>query len=172
MINGRIKSEELQLINFDGENLGVISKASALGVAKEAGMDLVLISETGNEGAPVAKVMDFGRSQYDKKKKLTEAKKKQTVIKVKEVKLRPKIGVHDYDTKLNRGIQFLGEGKRLKVTVMFRGRENANKKELGDTLFDRVHQTLVSHFGESSLVGESESRSGNFWSKLYYVKEK
>lgn len=171
-INERIKFDTLQVINFDGQNLGVISKASAVSIAEEAGLDLVLISETGAEGAAVAKIMDFGKSLYDKKKKMSEAKKKQKVIKIKEIKLRPKIGVGDYETKINRGVDFLESGMRLKVTIMFRGRENAHKKVLGDELFGRVHQSLVERLGEANLVSEGESKAGNFWSKVYYIKEK
>ena len=171
-INERIKVDQLQLIDHTGQNLGVISRAAALAIADEAGLDLVLISETGNEGAPVAKIMDFGRLQYDKKKKSTDAKKKQKQIKIKEIKLRPKIGIHDFDTKLKQGLEFLDEGKRLKVTAMFRGRENASKEELGKELFDRVHLVLIEKFGESNLISEGDSKAGSFWSKVYYIKGK
>lgn len=172
MINERIKADRLQLIDHAGQNLGVVSKATALEVANEAGLDLVLISETGNEGAPVAKVMDFGKSLYDKKKKQAEAKKKQKLVKVKEVKLRPKIGLHDYETKLKQGIEFLDSGMRLKVTLQFRGRENTHKVELGSELFTRVLQTLGDHFGLANVIEEGESKAGIFWSKVYYIKGK
>ena len=171
-INDRIKVDQLQLIDHNGQNLGIISRAAALAIADEAGLDLVLISETGSEGVAVAKVMDFGRLQYDKKKKTTDAKKKQKQIKVKEIKLRPKIGVHDFDTKLKQGTDFLDEGKRLKVTAMFRGRENAIKDELGRELFERIHAVLVDKFGENNLVSEADSKAGSFWSKVYYIKGK
>ncbi len=172
IINERIRVDQLQLIDHNGQNLGVISRAAALAIADEAGLDLVLISDVGSENAPVAKVMDFGRLQYDKKKKSVDAKKKQKQIKIKEIKLRPKIGVHDFDTKLKQGTEFLDEGKRLKVTAMFRGRENTNKDELGKELFDRVHSVLVDRFGESNLISEADSRAGSFWSKVYYIKGK
>ena len=116
--------------------------------------------------------MDFGRLQYDKKKKSTDAKKKQKQIKIKEIKLRPKIGIHDFDTKLKQGLEFLDEGKRLKVTAMFRGRENASKEELGKELFDRVHLVLIEKFGESNLISEGDSKAGSFWSKVSYIKGK
>lgn len=172
LINERIKVEQLQLIDHSGQNLGVLSRSAALAVADEAGLDLVLISDTGSEGVPVAKVMDFGKLQYDKKKKTTDSKKKQKVIKIKEIKLRPKIGAHDFDTKLKQGTEFLDEGKRLKVTAQFRGRENASKDELGKELFDRVQTVLLNRFGESNLISEGESKAGSFWSKVYYIKGK
>ena len=172
LINERIKAEQSQLIDHMGQNLGVLSRSAALAVADEAGLDLVLISDTGSEGVPVAKVMDFGKLQYDKKKKTTDSKKKQKVIKIKAIKLRPKIGAHDFDTKLKQGTEFLDEGKRLKVTAQFRGRENASKEELGKELFDRVHAVLLNRFGESNLISEGESKAGSFWSKVYYIKGK
>lgn len=171
-INERIKADQLQLIDHMGQNLGVLSRAAALAIADEAGLDLVLISETGSEGVPVAKVMDFGRLQYDKKKKSTDAKKKQKQIKIKEIKLRPKIGLHDFETKLKQGVEFLNDGKRLKITAMFRGRENAIKEELGKELFDRVYLVLVDRFGENNLISEADSKAGSFWSKVYYIKGK
>lgn len=172
IINEKIRFDQLQCIDARGQNLGIISRSMALELAVEAGLDLVLISETGSEGAPVAKIMDFGKLQYDKKKKSSEAKKKQKLIKVKEIKLRPKIGQHDFDTKLNQGVEFLEDGKHLKVTLMFRGRENANRDELGKELLLRVDQTLANHFGEANVVSEADSKAGSFWSKVYYIKGK
>ena len=172
IINEKIRFDQLQVIDASGQNLGVISRGVALSLAEEAGMDLVLISESGNDGAPVAKIMDFGRLQYDKKKKQVEAKKKQKQIKVKEIKLRPKIGSHDFDTKLKQGVEFLEDGKRLKVTLMFRGRENANRDELGKELFGRVDEVLVDQFGASNILSEADSKAGTFWSKVYYIKGK
>ena len=172
LINERIKADYLQVITHEGQNLGVISRAQALAAAQEAGVDLVLISEMGTEEVPVAKMMDFGRALYDKKKKQTEAKKKQKQIKVKEIKLRPKIGEHDYQTKMKQGFDFLEDGMRLKITAMFRGRENAHKEELGGELFSKVHQDVVAKFGESNVMSEAESKAGNFWSKVYYIKGK
>lgn len=171
-INERIKVDQLQLIDHTGQNLGILSRAAALAIADEAGLDLVLISDTGSEGVPVAKIMDFGRLQYDKKKKSTDAKKKQKQIKIKEIKLRPKIGVHDFDTKLKQGTEFLSDGKRLKVTLAFKGRENASKEELGRELWDRIQQVLVEKFGEANLISEADAKAGSFWSKVYYIKGK
>ncbi len=169
MINRRIRAEKLQLITHEGENIGVIARDIALTKAENAGLDLVIISETGSQGVPVAKIMDFGKELYAKKKKMSEAKKKQKVIKIKEVKLRPKIGEHDYQTKLKQGIGFLKEGMRLKVTLVFRGRERGMKEELGRSLFERVNATFAEH-GLTDLVQERDSRAGPFWSRVYYVK--
>ena len=108
---------------------GILSRDEALKLARQADLDLVLLSEKGGEGQPVVKIMDFGKALYAKKKQLAEAKKHQKVIEVKELKLRPKIGEHDYQTKMNQAIQFLKEGKHLKVTLMFKGREAAMRDE-------------------------------------------
>ena len=169
-INEHIRAAKVQLIDENGVNRGVVSRNEALRLAQEAELDLVLLSETGSEGAPVVKIMDFGKALYEKKKKLAEAKRRQKVIQIKEIKLRPKIGEHDYQTKMNRGIGFLKEGKHLKVTLMFRGREIATKRERGQELFDRVHRTFEEHGLLKDLVQEKDSRAGQFWSRVYYLK--
>lgn len=172
LINERIYASRLQVINEAGENLGVLSRDQALALARETGQDLVLISEGATDSMPIAKIMDFGKSLYAKKKKMSEGKKKQKVIKVKELKLRPKIGEHDFITKLNQGIGFLKDGNRLKVTVQFRGRENANRQELGSQMFARVDHILQAcpDFPASALASEKEAVVGQFWSRIYYLK--
>jgi translation initiation factor IF-3 len=167
-INEKIRAIKLQVITSTGENLGVIDKSEALQLAKNEGLDLVQISPEGKDAIPVAKIMDFGKELYAKKKKLSESKKKQKVIKVKEIKLRPKIGEHDYMTKLNQGMQFLRKGMRLKVTIMFRGRENASKAELGPAIFEKVTKTFKDN--ELNASQEQDSRSGPFWSRVYFLK--
>src|ERR1700744_3143797 len=131
LINENIRVSRLQLITHDGQNVGVVSREEALRLAHVAGLDLVLIAEAGAEGVAVAKIMDFGKAIYAKKKKQAEAKKHQKVIQVKELKLRPKIGEHDFITKMNQAIQFLKEGKHLKITLQFRGREITTSEERG-----------------------------------------
>ena len=168
-VNEHIKSSKVQVIASSGDNLGVIDKSEGLLIARSEGLDLVQISPEGKEGIPVAKIMDFGKEVYSKKKKLSESKKKQKVVKVKEIKLRPKIGEHDYMTKLNQGIGFLKKGMRLKVTLMFRGRENASKAELGPALFARVSATFKEQ-GLDNLFQEQDSKSGQFWSRVYFLK--
>ncbi|MFC1842964.1 translation initiation factor IF-3 [Candidatus Dependentiae bacterium] len=170
LINEKIRALKVQVINQDGENLGVLLKREALRIANEAELDLVLVSETGREGAPVTKIMDFGKVLYERKKKLVEAKKKQKIIQIKEVKFRPKIGEHDFQTKMNRAIDFLEAGKYLKITLMFRGRESFNKRELGEMLFERVENALKDQGIFDKLVREKDSRAGSFWSRIYYVR--
>ena len=131
-LNERIRAPRLQLIAEDGHNIGIVSRADALKLAHEASLDLVMIAEEGREGVPVAKIMDFGKSLYEKKKKQHEAKKHQKVIQVKEIKMAPKIGEHDFQTKMRQAIDFLKEGKRVKITLFFKGRENATKVERGN----------------------------------------
>ena len=169
-VNQEIRANEVQLITQDGENIGVISRDQALKMAQEADLDLVLIAEKGGENVPVVKIMDFGKALYEKKKKQVEAKKRQKVIQIKEVKLRPKIGTHDYQTKMKRGIEFLLAGKHLKITLMFRGREIATKYERGTQLFERIEKTFEEHYILDKLVKEKDSRYGQFWSKIYYLK--
>lgn len=170
MINDRIRGARLQVITDSGENIGVVGRIQALTMAKEAGLDLVLLSENGSEGVPVVKIMDFGKSQYEKKKKQTEAKKHQKVILIKEIKIRPKIGEHDYETKMNQAVAFLQKGMRVKFTLCFRGRENATKNERGPEIFARIDQTLSSNGLLDDLVREKDSRADTLWSRIYYLK--
>lgn len=169
LANERIRYEHLQVIADDGFNLGVISREEALRRAHEVGLDLVLLSDEGAEGAPVAKIMDFGKALYSKKKKQVAAKKKQKVVKVKEIKVRPKIGDHDFQTKIRQMIQFLKEGNRVKMTLVFRGREVATRNERGGQLFEKIDQTLAES-GIENLATERDTTMGQFWSRVYYIK--
>lgn len=169
-INERIRARQMQLITHEGQNLGLVSRSQALQLAQDAGLDLVVIVDYGLEKPPVAKIMDFGKAEYEKKKKQAIAKKHQKQIKVKEIKLRPKIGEHDFDTKLNQGAKFLREGMHLKVTLMFRGRERSMARELGLQLFDRVDNAFAQNYGFTNLVKEKDMKAGPMWSRVYYVK--
>ena len=126
---------EIRLIDQDGENAGVVSPATAIDMAEEVGLDLVEISPGANP--PVCKIMDFGKYKYEQQKKAVEAKKKQKIIEIKEVKFRPNIDTHDYDVKMRSVTKFLGEGDKVKVTLRFRGREMAHQ-ELGRELLQRI----------------------------------
>lgn len=170
MINDRIRAPKLQVITDSGENLGVIDRFKALTLAREALLDLVLLSESGSEGVPVAKIMDFGKLLYEKKKKKNEAKKHQKVIQIKEIKFRPKIGDHDLQTKINQAIQFLEEGKRVKCTIAFRGRENITKDERGEEFFQKIDQMLASRGFSDNLITEQDAKIGQIWSRIYYIK--
>lgn len=169
-INENIRASQVQLIDENGVNQGVISRSKALDMAVEANLDLVLIAERGADGVPVVKIMDHGKALYEKKKKLAEAKKHQKIIQIKELKFRPKIGQHDFETKMKRGLGFLKAGKHLKITLMFRGREMATKNERAAELFGKIHAAFEEHGILKDLVQEKESRAGQFWSRIYYLK--
>jgi translation initiation factor IF-3 len=119
----------------DGEQLGILPRIDALNLAREAGMDLVEVAATAEP--PVCRIMDYGKFRYEEQKKKQEAKKRQTVVQIKEIKLRPKTDEHDYQTKLSHIQRFLEEGNRCKVTIFFRGREIVHK-DRGQTMLDRV----------------------------------
>ena len=134
-VNDRIRSPEIRLIGADGENVGVVPPSRGMALAEEAGLDLVEISP--NASPPVCKIMDFGKFKYEQQKKESEARKKQKIIEVKEVKFRPNTDTHDYDVKMRNVTKFLGNGDKVKVTLRFRGREMAHQ-ELGQRLLERV----------------------------------
>jgi len=125
----------VRVVDEDGEQLGVMDTRDALDRAREKGLDLVEVAP--NADPPVCKIMDYGKFKFQQQKKLQEAKKKQTVIKIKEVKFRPKTDEHDYLTKLKQIIKFLEGGDRCKVTVFFRGREIVHK-DRGLAMLERV----------------------------------
>ncbi len=170
LVNERIMASQVQLITQDGENIGVIARSEALRMATDADLDLVMITEQGNKGVPVVKIMDFGKTLYERKKKQSESKKHQKVIQVKEIKIRPKIGEHDFKTKMNRAIDFLRDGKRLKISLWFRGRENVLKEKHGTLLFERVEKILDESGLAKNLVKEKEVKMGQAWSRFYFVK--
>ncbi|WP_170848402.1 translation initiation factor IF-3 [Devosia sp. YR412] len=149
--NEDITSADVQLIDAEGENRGVVNTRAALQEAQEQGLDLVLISP--NAVPPVAKMLDLGRFKYAAQKKAAEARKKQKVIEVKEVQLRPNIDTHDYETKMKAVQRFLDDGDRVKVTMRFRGREMAHQ-ELGMQLLIKVKDQT-----EAIAKVESQPRS-------------
>jgi len=169
-VNENIRAPKVQLIDENGVNVGVVPRDDALNRAIDAELDLVLIAERGADGVPVVKIMDHGKALYEKKKKLAEAKKHQKVIQIKEVKFRPKIGAHDFQTKMNRGLEFLRAGKHLKITLMFRGREMATKNERAQELFDRIHKVFEEQGILKDLIQEKDSKAGQFWSRIYHLK--
>jgi translation initiation factor IF-3 len=134
-INEEIRVREVHLIDKDGANRGTVQIADAIRLAQEAGLDLVEISP--NATPPVCKMLDFGKYKYAEQKKAAEARKKQKVVEVKEIKFRPMIDDHDYDVKMRSMARFFEEGDKVKVTLRFRGREMAHQ-ELGTKLLDRV----------------------------------
>jgi len=136
-INDEIRAREVHLIDKDGSNKGTVPIADALALAQEAGLDLVEISP--NVTPPIVKLLDFGKYKYAEQKKAAEARKKQKVVEVKEIKFRPMIDDHDYQVKMRSMERFFEEGDKVKVTLRFRGREMAHQ-ELGVKLLDRVKE--------------------------------
>ncbi|MEM6439668.1 MAG: translation initiation factor IF-3 [Pseudomonadota bacterium] len=134
-VNDRIRVPEIRLIDHEGENQGVVTPGDAMRMAEAVGLDLVEISP--NASPPVCKIMDFGKFKYEQQKKAVEAKKKQKIIEVKEVKFRPNIDTHDYDVKMRNVTRFLEDGDKVKVTLRFRGREMAHQ-ELGRDVLHRI----------------------------------
>jgi translation initiation factor IF-3 len=149
--NEDIQSPEVQLIDAEGVNKGAIKTRDALAQAQELGLDLVVIA--GNSVPPVAKMLDLGRFKYAAQKKAAEARKKQKVIEVKEIQLRPNIDTHDYETKMKAVMRFLEDGDRVKVTMRFRGREMAHQ-DIGMGLLVKVQQEM-----EAKAKVESAPRS-------------
>jgi translation initiation factor IF-3 len=134
-INTQITVPTVRLVKEDGTMVGLTSLRDALAMAADAGLDLVEISP--NAEPPVCKILDFGKFKYEIQKKKNEARKKQKVIDVKEIKLRPGIDEHDYDVKMRSVTRFLAEGDKVKVTMRFRGREMVHQ-ELGAQVLERV----------------------------------
>ncbi len=167
-INDAIKSSTVLAIGSNGENLGEIAIDRARQIAAGEGLDLVQVGLKGN--AAVVKIMDFGKFLYLKKKELAESKKKQTVIQVKEIKIRPNIGDQDYNTKLKQAVGFFKDGKHVKFTLQFRGREIGMMRELGPKIFQRITTDLQEQ-EVGKLVEEKEQRGNVYWSKVYFVKQ-
>jgi len=148
------------VVDEDGGALGVMTSVEALAIAEERGLDLVEIAPEGNP--PVCKLMDYGKFRYEKRRKAKEAKKKQHVIHVKEVRFRPMIEEHDFQTKIKRAKKFLEAKNKLKITVMFRGREMTHL-EYGDMLMDKIEKELE----ELAVVASKPSREGRFITAYY-----
>jgi translation initiation factor IF-3 len=149
-INEEIRVREVQLIDATGHNHGPTPIQTALEMAQAAGLDLVEIAP--NSAPPVAKLLDYGKYKYQAQKKAAEARKKQHIVEIKEIKLRPMIDDHDYDVKMRSMKRFFEEGDKVKITLRFRGREMAHQ-ELGYQLLNRVKGDI----GEMAKV-ESEPR--------------
>jgi translation initiation factor IF-3 len=137
----------------DGAQVGIVSTQEALRQAQELDLDLVEVAPQANP--PVARIMDYGKFKYERDIRLKEARKKQARVEVKEIKFRPKIDPHDYETKKGHVVRFLNAGARVKVTIMFRGREMAHT-ELGRRILDR----LVADLGEMATVDATPKQDG------------
>lgn len=153
-MNDAINSPELRLIGPEGENVGVVSPRRAMELAERAGLDLVEISP--NAAPPVCKIMDFGKYKYEQQKRESEARKKQKIIEVKEIKFRPNTDTHDYDVKMRNVFKFLENGDKVKITMRFRGREMAHQN-LGRELLERVAEDVKEH-GKVENIPKMEGR--------------
>ena len=152
--NNRISSPEVQVIDSDGENLGILNLQEAIKKAKEANLDLIEIAA--NAKPPVCKIMDMGKYKYDQQKKLNQAKKKQKKIELKEIKLRPVTEVHDYTFKIKNAQKFLSKGDKVKFTIRFKGREMQHSK-LGNDLMEKIKQDMQS-IGKVELQPKLDGR--------------
>ena len=138
-VNDEIAVMRVRLVDERGNMVGIVGRNEALNMASDVGLDLVEIAP--NADPPVCKILDFGKYKYDVQKKKNEARKKQKIIEVKEIKLRPSIDDHDYDVKMRSMVKFIEEGDKVKVTMRFRGRELAHQ-ELGMDVLVRVRDDL------------------------------
>ena len=144
MINEQIRDKEVRVIGEDGEQLGIMSAKEAMKLAEDAGLDLVKIAPTAKP--PVCKIVDYGKYKYEQIRREKEAKKKQKVIEIKEIRLSPNIDTNDLNTKVNAARKFLTKGDRVKVTLRFRGREMAhmnNSKHILDDFAESLSDIAV-----------------------------
>ena len=148
-MNDKIRSKEVRLIDEKGENHGVVATSKALQMAYDADLDLILISP--NQEPPVAKILDYGKYKYEMAKKAKEAKKKQKTVEVKEVKMRYKIDVHDYDVRLKSTKKFIAQGNKVKAVIMLRGREMQHSK----LAFD-LAERFINDLAEEAVVLEKK----------------
>ena len=144
--NERIRATQVQVINNDGKNLGTLSTREAIVIAKQEGLDLIEISP--NSNPPVCKIIDIGKYKYNLQKKANKAKKKQKIINLKEIKLRPVTEIHDYNFKIKNANKFLAKGDKVKFTVQFKGREMQHTN-LGYNLMNRI-------INDTSTLGKVE----------------
>ena len=144
-INERIRAPRVRLIGVDGDQLGIYTTADAQRIADDQGLDLVEVAPNGDP--PVCRIMDYGKWKYEEAIKAKKARKHQTTVNIKEIKFRPKIDVHDYETKKKHVIRFIDAGAKVKVTIMFRGREMAHP-ELGLNILERLALDL----GDTAVI--------------------
>ena len=152
--NERIRALQVQVISSDGKNLGTLSTQEAINIAKQEGLDLIEISPNANP--PVCKIIDIGKYKYDQQKKAHKAKKKQKIMNLKEIKLRPVTEIHDYNFKIKNAQKFLTKGDKVKFTVQFRGREMQHTN-LGYELMQRITDDTAS-LGKIEVKPKFEGR--------------
>src|ERR1043165_2142496 len=139
-INDRIRAREVRLVDADGKQLGIKPLPEALHIARESDLDLVEVAPLANP--PVCRIMDYGKFKFDAAQRAKESKRKSTNVSIKEMKYRPKIGQGDFDTKTRKVLGFLNDGHKVKITIMFRGREMSHP-DLGKQILDRVAEKVA-----------------------------
>ena len=152
--NERIRAPQVQVISSDGQNLGTLNTQEAINIAKQEGLDLIEISPNANP--PVCKIIDIGKYKYDLQKKANKAKKKQKIISLKEIKLRPVTEIHDYNFKIKNAQRFLEKGDKVKFTVRFKGREMQHT-HLGHELMKRIINDTI-NFGKVEIRPKFEGK--------------
>lgn len=161
-INRQIRAKEVRLIDEQGEQRGVVSILEALRLAQDAGLDLVEVAP--NAMPPVCKILDFGKFKYEQEKKLRESRKNQTLVKLKEIRMQPKIEKHDLQFKSKHVMEFLDEGNKVKVTIRFRGRELAHT-ELGRVVLEKLLE-LLDENGVGYALDKNPTMEGRFMSMI------
>ena len=164
-VNEMIRIREVRLIDDEGNQKGIVPTLEALRMAKEKDLDLVEVAPTANP--PVCKILNFGKYRFEQEKKLRDSKKNQKVLKIKEIRMQPKIGTGDLDTKVKHIQEFLDEGNKVKVTIRFRGRELAHT-ELGFDVLKEVLNRLTSAY----VVEKPAAMAGRFMSMTISGKAK
>lgn len=164
-INEKIQVREVRLIDEKGEQRGIVPTVEAMEMARRTGLDLVEVSPTASP--PVCKLLDYGKYRFEQEKKLREAKKKQKLVKLKEIRMQPKIEEHDLAFKTKHIAEFLGEGFKVKVTIRFRGRELAHTERGRDVL-----NKVLEHLGESFIVDKTPVMEGRMMSMFISPKSK
>ncbi|MGI8662717.1 MAG: translation initiation factor IF-3 [Acidimicrobiales bacterium] len=154
-INDRIRAREVRLVGPDGDQIGIKPLPEALAIARDLDLDLVEVAAQANP--PVCRVMDYGKWKYEAAQQAKESRRKATNVSIKEMKYRPKIGVGDFDTKTRKVEKFLAEGHKVKVTIMFRGRETQHP-ELGRRILDRVADRVV-HLARVEVIPKLDGRN-------------
>jgi translation initiation factor IF-3 len=163
-VNEKIRCREVRVIGAAGDQLGIMPPEQALRTALEAGLDLVEVSP--EAVPPVCRILDYGKYRYSLNKKAQDARKKQRTIQVKEVKFRPKTDEHDYEFKKNNIIRFLTKGKKVKATVIFRGRENMHR-DIGYRILARIREEV----GDYGLVESEPRQEGPFLDMILSPKK-
>ena len=163
MVNRRIRAKEVRLISDSGEQVGILTLEKAIEMAEVRGLDLVEVAPTANP--PVCKIMDYGKYKYQQHKRSQESKKHQKVIHIKEIKLRPKTEEHDFQFKKEHVKKFLQEGNKVKITVVFRGREMTHF-EIGEELLTRMAKEVA----EEGAIEQSPKKEGRNMTLLLVAK--